>query len=136
MIRVGILDRISNFFQAVVEEIFPRQFEELEEPEDDQVIEEGKPGAPIGEDIIYQRKIIKTGSSDKRQTRTVQLFAFTFEDNFTDRFEELAREIQRYANSKNLFIVEDINELLGGYDDQSEFSDPPFTWPIIEVGEE
>ncbi len=111
---MGLLDRILNFF-------FPRRHVEPEEEE----IEEERTGAPISRDVIYQRKIIKTGASDKRQTKTVELFAFTFEDNFTDRFKELADEIRSYADANNLFIAPDINKLLAGYDDQEEWTDPP-----------
>ena len=122
---MGLLDRIIGFF-------FPRRDLDQEKDED----EEGITGAPISQAIIYQRKIIKPKASEKRGNKAVKLFAVTFEDNFTDRSEELAREILRYAETHNVHLEPDIQQLIGGYDDQEEHINPPFKYPVIEVGTE
>ena len=119
---MGLLDRI---FQSIKNFFF-----EPEEPE------ETGPDTPPEPDIIYQRKIIKPKASERRGNKTVKLFAVTFEDNFTDRSEELAREILKYAETHDVWLEPDIELLIGGYDDQLEFTNPPFTWDTIEVGTE
>ena len=121
MIRVGLLDRIFDFFKEI---IFGKEREET------------GPDTPPEPDIIYQRKIIKPLASERRGNKTLKLFAVTFEDNFDDRAEKLAREILRYAETHDVWLEPDIQQLIGGYDDQSEFTNPPFTWPVIEVGVE
>ena len=127
---MGLLDRI-------LEAIFPRQFGEgaIVEPEEEK-IEEERTGAPISRDVIYQRKIIKPRASERRGGKAVKLFAVTFEDNFTDRSLQLAEEILRYAKTHDVWLEPDIDILIGGYDDQLEFTNPPFTWDTIEVGTE
>ena len=128
MIRVGLLDRIFN----AIKRIFRSDVLEPEEKE----IEEERTGAPFSEDVIYLRKIIKPLASERRGNKSVKLFAVTFENNIDDRAVQLAEEILRYAETHDVFLERDIQKLIGGYDDQLEFTDPPFTWPDIEVGTE
>ena len=122
MIKVGLLDRIFG----AIKDFFS-------EPE---VPEETGPDTPPEPSVIYQRKIIKPNASERRGNKTFKLFAVTFEDNFDDRAEELAREVLKYAETHNVWLEPDISQLIGGYDDQQETTDPPFTWDTIEVGVE
>ena len=129
---MGLLDQIiqavRNFFSPIEDEpgddIGPSE-EELE-------IEEDRQRREISEDIIFQRKILKARFSERRGRKTVEVFAVTFEDNFTDRFAELLEEIRKYSDDNLLFFAGGDY----GYDDQQTTTNPPFIFPNIEVGEE
>ena len=124
MIRVGLLDRI-------LEAVFPRQFGEaaIVEPEEDKERIQEDEGETITD--IFFRKIIKSTHYCFGKEKT--FFGFTFEDNNTDRGDWLIRKIEDSPGAS--FCSESRKRF--GYDDFSEStSDPPFTWPDFEVGEE
>ena len=122
-----------GFLSNVLRFIFPRQF--LEE-----LAEEITPLTPAAqfferiereqeekEEDKYVRKIVKTGKSVQGYRN---LFAFTFEDNDTDRKEELTQAIEDEYD-----IELDPDDI--GYDDSSiTTNSPPFVWDEIEVGKE
>ena len=118
---MGLLDRISNFFRR----LFRPPERDLEDEEETQRDE-------VSEDIVFQRKILKSRFSERRGQKAVEVFAVTFEDNFTDRFAELLEEIRTYSDDNLLFFAGGDY----GYDDQQETTNPPFIFPNIEVGEE
>ncbi len=97
-----------------------------------QKIEEADAREEISDVTIFQRKILKAAFSERRGRGIIQVFALTFEDNFTDRAFELENEIRKYSESNNLFFRG--GEF--GYDDQQTVRLPPFSFPDIEVGEE
>ena len=105
---------LSNVLGSVLRFIFPRQFRE-------ELAEEIKE-----EKGIWRRKIAKTGISKQGNKN---LFAFTFEDNKTDRFRILKQRIEAE------FDVELSDDVLG-YDDSQTVARPPFIFPKIEVGKE
>ncbi len=74
----------------------------------------------------WRRKIVKTGASRKGHRK--QIFAFTFERNEIDRFEELRDELEEWGDIT-------LNEL--GYDDylQEPGIENPI-YPDIAVGSE
>lgn len=117
---MGLLDRIITALFGQSGEARAQEIEEREAREG------------ISEAIVFQRKILKSAFSERRGTKTIQVFALTFEDNFTDRSLELEQEIQSYSDDNNLFFRG--GEF--GYDDQQTTIKPPFEFPDIEVGEE
>ncbi len=117
---MGILDRIVNFLFG---ESGESRAQEIEEADARETPSEG---------FIFQRKILKAAFSERRGRSVIQVFALTFEDNFTDRSFELEDEIRLYSEDHNLFFRG--GEF--GYDDQQTVRLPPFSFPDIEVGEE
>ena len=121
---MGLLDRILNFF-------FPKRKEQSRAERD----EEERERETDQEEVTYHRKIIKSvfyceGRTSHRGIR-INVFSVTFEDNDTDRFNELLREIEVLRQYDRCHQVGD-----WGYDDQQTTTRPPFVYPIIEVGEE
>ena len=113
MIRVGLLDRIIRLLFG------PSAEERIQEDEGIQITP------------IFFRKIIKSKHYCSGKERAY--FGFTFESNNTDRGNWLIRKISDFAETEGCSE----SRRQWGYDDFSEStSDPPFTWPDFEVGEE
>lgn len=118
---MGLLDRISKFFRGLFRPS-KRDLEDEEEAEREE----------ISKDIIFQRKILKSRFSERRGRKAVEVFAVTFEDNFTDRFAELLEEVRKYSDDNLLFFAGSDY----GYDDQQSTTNPELVFPDIRVGEE
>ena len=113
--------------------------------------------AGVEEEEEYIRKIVKSAFYCERRGGLAKhdkklVYAVTFESNGTDRFDELVTEIELIYGS-DVEIHERTPEIDRdegtnprrqnctrtspyGYDDQTVFTNPPFRWPRIEVGEE
>lgn len=79
---------------------------------------------------VYYRKIIKSTHYCDGKKKT--FYGVTFEANHTDRSNWLIRKIENSPKTRN--CSESRREF--GYDDQQEWTEPPFTYPDYEVGEE
>ena len=121
-------ETIDEQGEPTLEETEP-DFEDFEEDEERGERED------IREGVQYRRKIIKSvfyceGRTGQRSVR-INLRSTTFEANGIDRMDELLREVEIIRKYQNCYQLTE-----WGYSDNEETDNPPFKFPIIEVGEE
>ena len=135
-----IIDKIKA--KEIIEEIIEEKPEEIEI-------------------IVFNRKIVKTlvycPDEPHRAGFGHKLYALTYDDSDDDLFDELrneilnsiAEEVEQGLDQRNFNFGENTGNLLNlngfrnclqvsefGYNGELETTDPPFEFPLIEVGEE